>query len=89
MISGSAKETESAKYLLENILILADVEIRIDRVTSRDHTTEELVKQRISNQMPDNLKINLVDYIIENNNQKLLFPQVIKLDQLLRFYAYL
>lgn len=72
-----------------NILILADEKIRINRVIMRDHTSEELVKQRIVNQMPDIQKIKLVDYVIENNNQMLLFPQVVKLDQLIRLNVYL
>jgi len=67
-----------------NILILADEKVRIERVIMRDQTSEELVKERIKNQMPDIQKIKLVDYIIENNNEKLLFPQIIELDKLIR-----
>jgi dephospho-CoA kinase len=67
-----------------NILILADEKVRIERVISRDHTSEELVRQRISNQMPDIDKIKMADYIIENNDKSILFPQIIKLDKLFR-----
>lgn len=67
-----------------NILIVADEKLRIERVIMRDHTSEELVRQRIMNQMPDIQKIKMVDYIIENNNEKLLFPQIIELDKLIR-----
>lgn len=67
-----------------NILVLADEKDRIERVIRRDHTTELLVRQRIINQMPDIQKIKLVDYVIKNNNQKLLFPQIIELDKLIR-----
>jgi len=67
-----------------NILVLADEKLRIDRVIRRDHISEALVKQRINNQMPDSQKIKIVDYIIENNNEKLLFPQIIELDKLIR-----
>ena len=67
-----------------NILVLADEKIRIERVIRRDHSSEKLVKQRISNQMPEIQKIKLVDYVIENNNDKLLFPQIIELDKLIR-----
>jgi len=67
-----------------NILVLADEKLRIERVIRRDHISKVLVKQRINNQMPDSQKIKIVDYIIENNNEKLLFPQIIELDKLIR-----
>lgn len=67
-----------------NILVLANEKIRIERVVRRDHSSEKLVKQRILNQMPDIQKIKMVDYVIENNNEKLLFPQIIELDKLIR-----
>ena len=76
--SGDASDFDS------NILILADEKARIDRVIRRDHTSEELVRQRIMNQMPDYQKIKMVDFIIENNNEKLLIPLVIELDRLIR-----
>lgn len=66
-----------------NILVLADEKIRIERVIRRDNSSAKLVKQRILNQMPDIQKIDKVDYIIENNNEKLLIPQIIDLDQLI------
>ena len=76
--SGYASDFDS------NILILADEEVRIQRVIRRDNTTEKLIYQRIKNQMKDIQKVQMVDFIIENNNQKLLIPQVIELDNLIR-----
>ena len=67
-----------------NILVLADEEVRIERVIRRDETSSVLIKQRIMNQMPDIQKIKLVDYIIDNNNKELLIPQIIKLDRIIR-----
>ncbi|MEI6677229.1 MAG: dephospho-CoA kinase [Mariniphaga sp.] len=66
------------------ILILADEAVRIRRVVHRDGTSEDLVKQRISNQIPDFEKIDKADHILENNGFKLLLPEIIKLDQLIR-----
>jgi len=66
-----------------NILVLADEKIRIERVIRRDHISEDLVKQRINNQMPDSQKIGMVDYIIENSNEKLLIPRVMEIDKLI------
>jgi len=72
-----------------NILVVADESIRIERVMRRDHTSEALVRQRIINQMPDNQKIKLADYIIQNNEKSLLFPRIIELDKLIRLNVYL
>jgi len=66
------------------ILVFADEKVRIERVIKRDHISEELVKQRINNQMPEAQKIKMVDFIIENRVEKLLFPQIIELDKLIR-----
>ena len=67
-----------------NILVLANEKLRIERVINRDGTTEEIVKQRIRNQIPDNEKIKLADFIIENNADNLLIPQILKIDKLIR-----
>ena len=67
-----------------NILVLANEKLRIERVINRDGTTEEIVKQRIRNQIPDNEKIKLADFIIENNANNLLIPQILKIDKLIR-----
>jgi dephospho-CoA kinase len=72
------------KELDLNILILADEEIRIKKVMKRDDMSEQAVRERIGNQMPDEEKIGLADYTLENNEKQLLIPQIIKLDQLLR-----
>ena len=66
-----------------NILVLASEKVRIERVIRRDHLSEEHVKQRINNQMTDAQKVKMADYIIENDNGKLLFPQIIMLDKLI------
>ncbi len=67
-----------------NILILADENIRIGRVIKRDNISDELVRDRIKNQMTDSQKMKFVDYIIENNNRQLLIPQIIELDLAIR-----
>jgi dephospho-CoA kinase len=68
----------------KNILILAEENVRIKRVMRRDHTSATLIRQRIKNQLPDIKKIKMVDYTIENNDEKLLFPQIIELDKMIR-----
>lgn len=76
--SGHAPDFE------KNILVVADEKARIERATIRDLKTEEQVKKIIYNQMADILKISFVDYVIENNHERLLIPQVIELDKKIR-----
>ena len=67
-----------------NILVLADENIRIERVIKRDNISDNLVRDRIKNQMADSQKIKFVNYVIENNNSQLLIPQIIELDLAIR-----
>ena len=66
------------------ILVLADENLRIARVVRRNHTTEEDVRQRISNQMTDSEKIKKADFIVVNNQDDLVIPQILKIDKLIR-----
>lgn len=77
-------ETGYYKDLDLNILVMADENIRIKRVMQRDNIPEEVVRQRMNNQMSDQEKIGMADYIFENNEKKLLIPQIIELDKKLR-----
>ena len=76
-------ESGPASDFDRNILIVADENVRIARVISRDHTSEEKVMQRIRNQMSDIQKISMADFIIKNSNEKLIIPQIIELDKLI------
>jgi len=67
-----------------NILVLADEKLRIERVIKRDNLTEDSIKLRINNQMADSEKIKKANFIIENNADSLLIPQILKIDQLIR-----
>jgi len=77
-------ESGFASNFERNILILADEKVRIERVIKRDCTTEAAIKQRIANQLSDNEKIHMADYIIENNQENLLLPLIVQLDKLIR-----
>lgn len=51
----------------ETMLVIADTEIRIERIMARDGLTRDDAWKRITMQMPDIEKIALADTIIENN----------------------
>lgn len=69
-------ETGSYKNFDANILVVADERIRIKRVMERDNVSLKSVQERMKNQWPDNKKIALADFTIENNDYNLLVPQV-------------
>ena len=49
------------------VLVFADDDIRLQRVTARDGLTEEKVKDRMNSQMPQTKKRELSQYVIYNN----------------------
>lgn len=70
-------ETESYKRFDKNILILADNETKIKRIQLRDILSAIEIKNRIDSQLSDDEKIKRTDFIIDNNENVLLIPQLI------------
>ena len=78
-------ETQGHLQLDKVITVTAPQSIRIKRVLRRDaHRTEEDIRKIISNQMPEEEKANRADFVIENDGQQMVIPQVLKIhDELL------
>lgn len=76
-------EHDMAKRFDKVIMVTAPVDLRIERVCIRDHTTPEIVCMRMNNQWPDEKKIPLADYVIYNDDIQLMIPQVMKIHQYL------
>ena len=72
-------ESGANKYLDVVIGVFAPMDLRIRRSMQRDNTTREEVVQRLSRQMDEDAKMKLCDYIVVNDEQQLLLPQVLKL----------
>ncbi len=51
------------------ILITADMNERIDRVSERDDADEEDIRDRISNQMTDETKAEFSDFVVDNSGE--------------------
>lgn len=49
------------------LLVVANREIKIDRIMKRDNISQELAEKIIDSQMPDEEKIKKADIVIENN----------------------
>lgn len=67
------------KQMDKTIAVIADKLIRINRIVERDKTTKAEVLARINNQVDDGDRIKLSDYIIYNNGNELLLPQVLQI----------
>lgn len=52
----------------QSILVTAEENIRIKRVMDRDGRTYREIKEIIDKQMPENEKVKLADFVIENNS---------------------
>ena len=60
------------------LMVYAPLEARIKRVMERDRITEKEVWQRMQHQIPDEEKKNRADYVIYNEEQQALIPQIEK-----------
>lgn len=69
-------ETGAHKNFDYTILVVADSETRIERVMTRDGITTKQVEDRMAKQWSDEDKIKLASFIISNNDQDLLIPQL-------------
>jgi len=63
-------ENETRENYDAVILVTAPENIRIQRVIKRDGVSKGEIKARIANQMSDEDKISLADFVIENNELK-------------------
>jgi dephospho-CoA kinase len=75
-------EQNSKGYLDYIILVIAPQELRIKRVMSRDGSEENIVMERIKNQVTDTEKMKHANYIISNDEHSLLLPQVLDLHKM-------
>ena len=63
------------------ITVIANEDLRIDRVTKRDEVSEEKVKSIIRNQLPDKEKLERSDFVIENNSLETAEKQALEIHQ--------
>lgn len=77
-------ESGSQEYLDKVIGVYAPKTIRINRVMQRDNATREDVIARMNKQINEEIKMRLCDYVVANDEQELLIPQVLQLDAAFR-----
>lgn len=74
-------ETQGHLQCDKTILVTAPLDVRIERTMKRDDVTKEEVLLRIQNQLPDEEKVKLADYVIQNINLEDTYNQI---DELLK-----
>ncbi len=69
---------ESGSYLfLDKIIVVtAPLELRMQRVMARDGVPMQAVKDRIDRQMAEEEKVQRADFVIYNDGNRMLIPQV-------------
>jgi dephospho-CoA kinase len=72
-------ESGSAEQLDYVIGVYAPLSMRIKRAMERNNVSQDEVKLRMNKQLDENIKMKLCDFIIYNDEQRLLIPQVIEL----------
>lgn len=74
-------ETASFHYVDKVICVYAPEALRIHRVMKRDNVTRNEVLARMHKQIDDRIKMKLADYVIYNDEQQMIIPQVLALHQ--------
>lgn len=74
-------ESGSVSGLDYVIGVYAPVHLRIKRTMDRDIVSREEVQARMNRQIDEDIKMRLCDFVITNNEQQLVIPQVVQLHQ--------
>jgi dephospho-CoA kinase len=71
-----------ASELVDRIAtVIAPVEERISRVTQRNTLSREQVIGRINNQISDSERIKRSDYVINNSENEMIIPVILKIHE--------
>lgn len=74
-------ESGSNKLLDKVIGVSSPISLRIERTMKRSNITFEQVKMRMDLQMNEEQKMGLCDYVLINDEQQMLIPQVLALHE--------
>ena len=79
-------ESGSSEVVDRVITVVAPIEERVSRVIHRSNLTREQVMERMRNQMSDSERIKHSDYVIQNSENDLIIPAVLKIhDDILKY----
>src|SRR4030095_1679758 len=80
-------ESGSQENLDYIIGVSAPLNVRIQRTMKRDNVSREEVLNRMKNQIQESIKMRLCDFVIRNDEQNLVLPQVLVLHEKLKRLA--
>ena len=72
-------ENGSYKELDTLVVVTASRELRVERVMKRDDVTREQVLSRMENQLSQEDKIKVADYIVDNSGKESIISQVLEI----------
>lgn len=72
-------ETESFHHVDKVVMVYAPQALRIHRVMKRDGVSRNEVLARMHRQLDENIKLKLSDYVVYNDEQQMVIPQVLAL----------
>ena len=74
-------ESGASKLVDRIATVIAPTEERIDRVIHRNRLSREQVLERMKNQIDDEVKIKLSDYVIYNSENDMIIPPILKIHE--------
>jgi dephospho-CoA kinase len=75
-------ETGSYRFMHKTITVFAPIDLRVARVLKRDPQRDETqVRAIIGKQMSEEIRQEMADFVIKNDESELLIPQVLKLHE--------
>jgi dephospho-CoA kinase len=74
-------ESGSSSGVSKIIGVSAPKSLRIHRVMKRDQCAKEAVEKRMTHQIEERIKMKLCDFVIVNDDQHLVVPQVVALHE--------
>lgn len=76
-------ESGSDTLLNAVIVVTAPEKLRIERIAKRDQLPAEAIRSRMKNQWPEDEKIKRAKFIINNDEQRMIIPQVLSIHRTL------
>jgi dephospho-CoA kinase len=74
-------ESGASKLVDKIVTVIAPVEERVERVIKRNKLTRTQVMDRIRNQIGDELRIKLSDYVIPNSENDMIIPAILTIHE--------
>lgn len=74
-------ESGASKLVDRITTVVAPIEERVERVIHRNSLSREQILERMRNQMDDNSRIKLSDYVIHNSETDMIIPAILKIHE--------